>query len=150
MTKIEEQIRYDFQADLKAGRREAAEARRYLLSLLQKQALRQEKGLTEEMALAILQKELKAKQEARGMFLKAGRQDLLENEEREIAVLKKYLPAELSDGEIKKVIAAAMAAGQTDFGSLMKAVMAKVKGRADGRRVAELVREALKDEGSDK
>ncbi len=143
MTKIEEKIRQDFQRALKAGEKEAAETRRYLLSLLQKQALRQEKGLTEEAALAILQKELKAKQEAREMFAKAGRQDLLAKEEKEIAILKQYLPAELSDEEIKKVITAEKATGKTDFGSLMGAVMARVKGRADGRRVATLVKEAL-------
>ncbi len=143
MTKIETQIRQDFYQFLKAGQKETAEACRYLLSLLQKQALRQENGLTEKAALAILQKELKAKQEAREMFAKAGRQDLLTKEEKEIAILKRYLPAELSDEEIKKVIAAEKAAGKDDFGSLMGAVMGRVKGRADGRRVSELVREAL-------
>lgn len=144
MTKVEEKIKNDLRQALLKKDSAKVEALRYLLSLIQKQALRQPSGkLDGTAAMAVLQKELKAKNEALAMFRKSGRQDLIAKEEAEIAILQKYLPAALSSEEIKKIIAEEFSNGHKDFGSLMGAVMARVKGRANGRAVAELIKETL-------
>ena len=141
--KIEEKIKTDLRQALLKKDSAKVEALRYLLSLIQKQALRQPSGKLDEPAVqAILQKELKAKNEALAMFRKGGRQDLIIKEEAEIAILQKYLPAALSPEEIRKIIAEE-SGSHKDFGALMGAVMARVKGRADGRAVAELIKETL-------
>ena len=75
------------------------------------------------------------------------RTELADGEETEARIIEAYLPAELPDGELREIVAAAIAeTGATspkDMGKVMKAAMAQVDGRADGRRVSALVREAL-------
>ena len=141
---VEEKIRRDLRQAVMAKKGARAEALRYLLSLIQKQALRQESGqLGEQAQVAVLQKELKAKQEALEMFRKSGRSDLIAKEEEEISIVKRYLPAGLGAEEIEAIIKKMRAGGKEDFGSLMGAVMAEVKGRAAGGQVAELVKKEL-------
>ena len=81
-------------------------------------------------------------------FQKAGRDELVAQAKEEIAILKKYLPEALSDDELKAIVAEVIAAvGATspkDMGKVMPAVMAKTKGRADGKRINVMVRELLK------
>ena len=102
------------------------------------------KELTDDEVLAVLMKEVKMRQE----FQKAGRDELVAQAKEEIAILKKYLPEALSDDELKAIVAEVIAAvGATspkDMGKVMPAVMAKTKGRADGKRINVMVRELLK------
>lgn len=106
------------------------------------------KELTDDEVLAVLMKEVKMRQDSVEEFQKAGRDELVAQAKEEIAILKKYLPEALSDDELKaivaEVIAAVGATSSKDMGKVMSAVMAKTKGRADGKRINVMVRELLK------
>jgi uncharacterized protein len=106
-------------------------------------------GLTPEDVDDVIQKEAKKRKESMQLFTQGGRNDLAEREAAELAVLKAYLPEELSEAEVRKVIAATVAAvqphGAKDFGKVMGAAMRELKGRADSSLVTALVREALSE-----
>lgn len=106
------------------------------------------KELTDDEVLSVLMKEVKMRQDSVEEFQKAGRDELVAQAKEEIAILKKYLPEALSDDELKAIVAEVIAAvGATspkDMGKVMSAVMAKTKGRADGKRINVMVRELLK------
>ena len=96
--------------------------------------------------LSILQKEMKQRRETLEEIAGTDRQDLIDETKAEMAVLQKYLPAELSEEEIRKAVkesVEALAPGQRNMGSAMKAAMARLKGRADGKVINRIVREIL-------
>ncbi len=127
---------------MKAGEKDRVGALRLVLSELQKAA---KDGDGDEQA--VLRRERKRRQEAARAFRDAGRDELAAGEEAEAAIIEAYLPAELSDDELRAIVADAVAeTGATspkDMGRVMKAAMPRVAGRADGRRVSALVQEAL-------
>lgn len=106
------------------------------------------KELSDDEVLAVLMKEVKMRQDSLEEFQKAGRNELVAQAEEEIKILKKYLPEALSDEELKGIVAEVVAevgaATMKDMGKVMPAVMAKTKGRADGKRINAMVRELLK------
>lgn len=110
--------------------------------------INEKKELNDEEVLSVLMKEVKMRQDSLEEFQKAGRSELVSQAEEEIKILKKYLPEALSDEELKGIVADVIAeVGATspkDMGKVMPAVMAKTKGRADGKRINALVRELLK------
>lgn len=95
----------------------------------------------------IITREMKRRREAIEAFGKGGRDDLVRKETLELAILSEYLPPQLSEADLRAIVAEAVrqvqAAGPQDMGRVMAAVMPKVKGRADGGLVNRLVREAL-------
>ena len=96
--------------------------------------------------LSILQKEMKQRRETLEEIAGTDRQDLIDETKAEMAVLQKYLPAELSEEEIRKAVkesVEALAPEQRNLGSAMKAAMARLKGRADGKVINRIVREIL-------
>jgi len=127
---------------MKAGDKERVGALRLVLSELQKAA---KDGGTDE--LAVLRRERKRRLEAAEQFREAGRTELAEGEEAEARIIEGYMPAELNDAELDAIVRAAIAeTGATDpkdMGQVMKAVMAKAEGRADGKRASARVREVL-------
>ncbi len=102
---------------------------------------------TDEDVMEVIQKEAKQHKDSIEQFTNAGRTDLVAKEESELALLQKYLPEQLSEDEIKKLVAEAVtqtgASTLQDMGKVMGALMTKVKGKADGGLVSKLVREAL-------
>jgi ribosomal protein L11 methyltransferase len=140
---LAERLRQDVAAAMKAGDRERVGTLRLLLSELQKAA---KDGDGDE--LAVLRRERKRRHESAGAFRDGGRPELAEAEEAEARVIEAYLPAELSDDELRAIVAAAVAqtgaSSPRDMGQVMKASMAQVAGRADGRRVSALAQEALR------
>ena len=96
---------------------------------------------------AVLQRERKRRLEAAEAYREAARDDLAGAEEREAALIEEYLPAQLSDDELRAIVGDAVAesgaASPKEMGKVMSLVMPRVQGRADGRRVSEVVREAL-------
>ena len=127
---------------MKAGDKERVGALRLLLSELQKAA---KDGGTDE--LAVLRRERKRRLEAAEQFRDAGRTELAEGEEAEARIIEGYMPAELDDAELDAIVKAAIAEtgakDSKDMGQVMKAVMAKAEGRADGKRASARVREVL-------
>ena len=102
--------------------------------------------LTDDQVIAVLRKEVKQRKETLAELADSSRDDLIEQTNAEIAVLQKYLPAELSEEEIRKVvqeIVDAMDPEQRNMGSMMKAAMAQLKGKADGKVISVIVRELL-------
>jgi hypothetical protein len=139
---VTEQVRTDINSAMKAAERERATALRMVLSELQKAA---KEGSDDE--LAVLRRERKRRLEAAEQFRDGGRQELADKEQSEAELIQGYLPAELGDSELEGIVTGAIAeTGATepgDMGRVMKLAMARVAGRADGKRVSARVREAL-------
>jgi uncharacterized protein YqeY len=137
-----DQVRSDMTSAMKAGQRERAGALRLVLSELQKAA---KEGDGDE--LAVLRRERKRRLEAAAQFREGNRPELAEGEESEARIIESYLPAELDDAELDALIAAVVAetgaSNFKDMGQVMKLVMARSDGRADGKRASARVREAL-------
>ena len=100
----------------------------------------------DDQVLAVLRKEVKQRKETLAEIESSGREDLVEQTKAEIDVLEKYLPAEMTPEAVEaavKEIVDAMDPGQKNMGSVMKAVMAKLKGQADGKLINQIVRKLL-------
>jgi uncharacterized protein len=97
--------------------------------------------------LSVLRRERKRRLEAASQFRDGGRPELADTEEAEAELIAGYLPAELDDAELDAIVAAAVsdtgASGPADMGRVMKEVLARAQGRADGKRASGRVREAL-------
>ena len=108
----------------------------------------EKRELNDDEVLAVLMKEVKMRQDSLEEFTKAGRDELAEQAKQEIAILRKYLPEQLADDELRALVQEAIdetgAASQKDMGKVMAALMPKTKGRADGKRINAMVRELLK------
>ncbi|MBQ0067916.1 MAG: GatB/YqeY domain-containing protein [Phascolarctobacterium sp.] len=146
---IKEQLAEDMKTAMKE--REAGKLRlsviRMVRANIKNVEINEKRDLSDDDVLAVLQKEVKMRQDSLEEFKKANRLELIAQAEQEIEILKHYLPAALSDDELKvvvsDVIAAVGAAGPKDMGKVMPQVMAKTKGRADGKRISAMVREML-------
>lgn len=105
------------------------------------------KEMTDEAIVSVITKAVKQREESIAQFESAGRAELAAGERQEMEFLKKYLPEQLSEAEVadivKAVIAETGAASKKDMGKVMKEVMARTKGRADGKLVSKLVGAAL-------
>ena len=132
---VAEQLKTDLTAAMKAGEKDRVGALRLILSELQKDA---KEGAGDE--LAVLRRERKRRLDAAQQFRDGGRDELAVQEEGEAELIAGYLPKELSDDEIDAIVAAAVAetgaSSPKDMGQVMKAAMARIAGRADGKRVS--------------
>jgi len=139
---VAEQLKTDLTAAMKAGEKGRVGALRMILSELQKDA---KEGAGDE--LAVLRRERKRRLDAAQQFRDGGRAELAAQEQGEAELIASYLPKELSDAEIDAIVAAAVAetgaSSPKDIGQVMKAAMATVAGRADGKRVSARVQGAL-------
>lgn len=137
--------------DIKQAMRDKAEVAlvtlRMLNASLKNKAIAMRDGadvvLTEEMIVETIASEVKKRQDAIESFLVGNRADLADKEKAEIEILKKYLPAQATDEELVDAIRALVAAGTTDFGRVMGQTMAQFKGKVDGKRLGELVKQEL-------
>ena len=106
-----------------------------------------EATLTEEQEMAVIQKQAKQRRDAMAQYEEAGREDLAAKEREELEIIDTYLPEQLDDDAIRtvlrEVIAATGATSPQDMGKVMGAAMQRLRGRADGRRINELVRSLL-------
>jgi hypothetical protein len=103
--------------------------------------------LSDAEAMAVVQKQAKQRRESIEEFQKAGRQDLVDQEAAELVILQTFLPAQASDDDIRsaarEIVASTGASGPRDMGKVMPPLTEKFAGRADGRRISEIVRELL-------
>jgi uncharacterized protein YqeY len=144
-------IRARIEADLKQAMRDRNEVARDTLRMLLAEIKRREidlgKDLPEDEVLAVLQKAVKTRQESVEQFDRAGRVDLSAKEQAEIVVVQGYLPVSLSEEELRTAIAEILKeSGVTtkkDLGVAMKALMARHKGRVDGRLAQKFLGELL-------
>jgi uncharacterized protein len=116
---------------------------RMLRSELQNGAIAKREALDADEELAILTREVKRRQESLGDYERSGRQDLLEDLKKEIEILRRYLPEQLSETELEKIVSEAVAESGAqsikEMGRVMGLLMPRVKGRADGGLVRRLV-----------
>lgn len=120
-------------------------ALRLLVAALKNARIEKKADLSETEEVAVLNKEAKKRQEAIEMYKKGGRQELAAKEEAELKIIKGYLPQQMGEEKIKELVKEMKQAGELgdDFGQAMKLVMAKLKGQADGKLVAQAVKTEL-------
>lgn len=125
----------------------AATLRMALTAITVEEAAGTHHDLSSDEVLKVLAKEAKKRRESAQAYAAAGRPELVATEEAELAVLETYLPTQLDDRAIEAIVAEVIdqtgASGLAQMGTVMKAVQAKVAGRADGGRVAAMVKRAL-------
>jgi uncharacterized protein YqeY len=136
------QVQEDVKTAMKAGEKDKVGQLRMLVNALQQEA---KEGKGDEVAA--LQRERKRRLDAAESLREGGREDAAQAEEDEAKLIEGYLPAQLSDEELDQLVAAAIeesgASEPKDMGNVMKALMPKVAGRADGKRVSGAVKQKL-------
>ena len=139
---ILEQVQEDVKSAMKAGERERVGRLRMIVNALQ---VEQKEGKGDEVAA--LQRERKRRLDAAEALREGDRTEQAESEEAEAKLIEDYLPEQLSDEELSELVAGAIeesgASEPKDMGGVMKVLMPKVGGRADGKRVSALVKEKL-------
>ncbi len=137
----------DLTAAQKAGDKVKTGVLRVLKSEIRYKEIDLKHPLTDEETITVLSSSVKKRKESIHEFKKGDRPDLVSKEEAELAIVQFYLPAELSEAElsdiIKLTIAEVGAASNADLGKVMKSLMPKVRGRADGKKVNALVASQL-------
>ena len=145
---LTEQINQDIKAAMLAREKDKLEALRAVKTALIIEGTKDGSGaVSDEVGLSIVQKLVKQRKDASIIFKEQGREDLAKDEDFQIEVLNVYLPAQMSEDEVRKVvqdtIAQVGAAGPQDMGKVMGPVMGKLKGKADGKLISALVKEGL-------
>ena len=138
-----EKIDEDFKQAMKAKDTVKVETLRMLKAALANYLIEKQKGTVDDAELmTLIQKQIKLRQDSIESFKKGARQDLVDKESREKAILESYLPKSLSDDELKalvrEVIGQTGAKSKADLGKVMKEALAKAKGRADGKRTSDI------------
>ena len=144
---LSEQIKADQIAALKAGDSNKRSVLTMLISAVKNRELAKREPLNDEEVLAVISTEAKRRKEAIDQFTVAGRPELAEQEKSELAILQVYLPEQLNEAatrhEVEVIVNEQKAAGKTEIGPIMAAVMAKLKGKVDGGLVSRIVKELL-------
>lgn len=144
-----ETISEEIRAALKSGDRERTATLRMLLNEIQNETIRQQEDVDEAGFLRLVRRSIKQRQESASQYAEGGRDELASKERREIGILEAYLPEEIGDDVLRQAIAEIIddegLAGPAAIGPLMKQMMSRFAGQADGGRINQLVREALAD-----
>jgi uncharacterized protein YqeY len=144
---LREKIDSDTKEALKAGAKDKVSTLRMLNAALKNKQIDKRRTLTEEEVIETVRSLIKQRKDSIEQFAKGGRQDLVDKETAEVAVLETYLPQQLAREELEAMVRDAIsqtgAQGARDMGKVMKALIPMVGGRADGKLVSELVKNAL-------
>jgi len=145
---LEDKILNDYKEAMKSKDAVKVSTLSFLRAAMKNLAIDKKRDKLEDAdAVAIVKKQIKQRQDSIEQFKKGNRPDLAQKEEKELEILKTYLPKGLSADEVKKVIEEAVAltgaSGVKDMGKVMKEVMAKTAGQADGKLISDLVKERL-------
>ncbi|OJG71667.1 glutamyl-tRNA(Gln) amidotransferase subunit E [Enterococcus phoeniculicola] len=139
----------DMKTAMKAKDKETLQVVRMLKAAIQNEQIKIGRDLNGEEELTVLSREMKQRRDSLSEFEKAERDDLAEKVKSEIIIVEKYMPEQLSEEEIRQIVAGAIAkTGATspkEFGKVMGAVMPQVKGKADGNQVNAVVKELLQN-----
>lgn len=144
---LKEQLANDMKEAMKAKEKERLAVIRMVRGAIKQQEIDNKVELDDDAVIAVISKEVKMRNDSIADFEKGGRADLVAQNEAEIAFLMPYLPQQLSEDEVRALVKEAVeqtgASSPKDMGKVMGALMPKVKGRADGKMVNTLVKEAL-------
>jgi uncharacterized protein YqeY len=147
MGALTEKIRSDMTEAMKAQEKERLSTIRMLQSSLKNEQINVGHELSDEEAMTVIRKAVKQRQDSIEQFTNAGRMEMAEKERSEMELLRTYLPPELSDADlesgIREIIASTGAASKKDMGKVMKEATTRFKGRADGKKVQEMVQRLL-------
>jgi len=146
MNELENRLKEDVKAAMRSGRKDELDVLRMLIAEVKNVAIAkglERSGVPDDIVLAVLQKAVKTRSESAELYARGGRKDLEQREVQQIEVVRRYLPAELSDAELELVVDTVIvelgAREKADMGRVMKAVLARLAGRADGKRVSGVV-----------
>lgn len=139
-------LQKDLNESLKAGKSSRVGTIRFLVSAIRNSAIAKygakwETSVTDADVIDVVKKQVKTHKESIEAFEGAKRPELAAKEKEELAVLEGFAPKEMSDSELKALLAPVAASGEANFGLLMKQAMAKVQGQADGGRVASILKQ---------
>jgi len=144
---MRERILSDLVAAMKSKDKETLSVIRMVKGAIQLEEINKKQELNDEDVIAVLSKQIKTRKESITEFEKAGRTDLIEQTQKEIEILSKYMPEQLSEEEVLKVIEEAFntvkPTSTSDMGKLMGFVTPKLKGKADMSFVSKVIRERL-------
>ena len=147
MGKLTEQVRADMTESMKARTADRTSTLRMLQSALKNQQIEAGHELSDEEAMSVIRKAVKQRLDSIDQYTKANRADLAAREQAEIEILKVYLPPELSDAELESglrdIITSTGAQSKKDLGKVMKEATVKFKGRAEGKKIQEMVSRLL-------
>lgn len=145
---LKQRIEQDMKLALKSGDKLKLNITRLLKSEIRYKEIEKGQELSDEEVLEVLSSSVKKHRDSIEQFRKGGREDLVKKEEDELSLILGYMPAQLSQEEIEKLIEESIAEigaeGEKDIGKVMRTMMPKVKGRADGKTVNLLVTSKLK------
>ncbi len=141
-------LQSDVSLSLKKGDRVRVETLRFLIAAIRNYAIatygnKADTSLSEADIARVIASQVKTHKESIEAFNKAGRSDLVEKEKAQLVILESFLPKQIADDELKNILAPVVATGETNFGLLMKNAMAAVKGKADGGRVATVLKNMI-------
>ncbi len=147
MGALTDKIRADMTAAMKAQEKDRLSTIRMLQSAIKNEQINSGHELSDEEAMSVIRKAVKQRQDSIEQYTNAGRTELADKERVEMDLLKAYLPAELSEEEleagVREIIASTGAQSKKDLGKVMKEATARYKGRADGKKIQELVSRLL-------
>ncbi len=150
MTTLQERLQDDVKTAMKAGKKDELEVLRTLLSDAKNVAIDaglDRGGIPDEVMMKVIRKGVKSRRESIELYKQGKRDDLVAKEEFQIGVIQQYLPADMSDAELEVIVDSVIlevgASDKSAMGAVMKGVMARVEGRADGRRISPIVNARL-------
>ena len=147
MSTLEDRLTDDYKAAMKAGDVQRRDILRSLRAAVKSATIEKREPLTEDEALAVITRQAKQRRESIEQFALGGRDDLVQKETADLLVIESYLPQQMDRDEIEElaraVIAEVGATSAREIGQVMKALMPRTQGRADGKLVNEIVRSLL-------
>ena len=145
---LQDSLQDDLKNALRTGDTLRRSVLRYLRSEIHNQEIATQGALDDDAVLGLLSQQAQQRRDSIEAFKKGHRQDLVDKEESELAIILEYLPQQLTRDEIAEVVEKAVrqvgAAGPQDMGKLMRVVMPQLKGKAQGREVSSIASELLK------
>lgn len=140
-------LRDEIQTQMKQAMRDKDQVRlaavRFLWSEIRNEEIDNKGDLTDEQVLNVIAREVKKRKDAIEQMQQVGREEMVTEEQAKLDILMEFMPEQMGREEIEKVVDELMKSGATEFGPLMGQVMAKLKGKADGKTVQEVVKEKL-------
>ena len=148
---LHQSIEFDLKTALKSGDKDQAGVLRFLIAAMKNHQIeikaKDREYLTDEETVAVVRRQVKQRKDSITEYQKGGRADLAGKEEKELAILEKYAPAQMDEEALRQIIRKKIEelsiSGKSEYGKLMGAVMAEAKGQADGNAVRKIVEEEL-------
>ena len=148
MSILQDRLRDDLNSSRKARNKPLTLVLGTVLADVENHHTSLQRDITDADVIDVLRKAIKRRRESFESFVKGGRAELAAQERAEIAALEGYLPASVSDDEIREAVRTAIAAGAANMGALMGKVGAQYKGRAEGSTISRIAKEELAAGGS--